>query len=48
MPEAPTFEDFALNRQVLNAVAEASYETPTAIQQQAMPQVLADRSIAVS
>jgi ATP-dependent RNA helicase RhlE len=35
-----TFEDFNLNRQLLNAIADAGYETPSPIQQQAIPLVL--------
>jgi ATP-dependent RNA helicase RhlE len=35
-----TFDDFNLNRQLLNAVADAGYETPSPIQQQAIPLVL--------
>ena len=35
-----TFEDFQLNRQLLNAVADAGYETPSPIQEQAIPLVL--------
>lgn len=35
-----TFEDFNLNRQLLNAIAEAGYETPSPIQEQAIPLVL--------
>jgi ATP-dependent RNA helicase RhlE len=33
----PSFENFNLNRQLLNAVAEAGFETPTEIQQKAIP-----------
>lgn len=40
-----TFEDFALNRQLLNAIADAGYETPTPIQEQAIPLVLAGHDI---
>jgi ATP-dependent RNA helicase RhlE len=36
-----TFSDFKLNKQLLNAIADARYETPTAIQQKAIPQILA-------
>ncbi|MFN4144778.1 MAG: DEAD/DEAH box helicase [Runella sp.] len=35
-----TFEDFNLNRQLLNAISDAGYETPSPIQQQAIPLVL--------
>lgn len=35
-----TFEDFNLNRQLLNAIAEAGYETPSPIQEQAIPLAL--------
>jgi ATP-dependent RNA helicase RhlE len=35
-----TFDDFNLNRQLLNAIADAGYETPSPIQQQAIPLVL--------
>jgi ATP-dependent RNA helicase RhlE len=45
MPEIKTFEDFKLNRQLLNAVSDAGYETPTAIQLQAIPQVLAGHDV---
>jgi ATP-dependent RNA helicase RhlE len=40
-----TFADFALNRQLLNAVAEAGYTEPTAIQQQAIPLILAGHDV---
>ncbi|SDL82361.1 DEAD/DEAH box helicase [Siphonobacter aquaeclarae] len=40
-----TFEDFKLNRQLLNAVEEAGYQTPTEIQQQAIPLVLAGHDV---
>ena len=34
------FEDFELNRQLLNAIADAGYDAPTPIQAQAIPLVL--------
>ncbi len=34
------FEDFDLNRQLLNAIADAGYEVPSPIQEQAIPLVL--------
>ncbi|WP_420154644.1 DEAD/DEAH box helicase, partial [Siphonobacter sp.] len=40
-----TFEDFNLNRQLLNAVSEAGYEQPTDIQEQAIPLVLAGHDL---
>ncbi|MCY7353317.1 MAG: DEAD/DEAH box helicase [Cytophagaceae bacterium] len=39
------FEEFNLNRQLLNAVEEAGYEEPTAIQQQAIPLILAGHDV---
>ena len=36
----PRFEDFELNKQLLNAVAEAGYTQPTPIQQKAIPMIL--------
>ncbi len=35
-----TFDDFNLNRQLLNAIADAGYESPSPIQAQAIPLVL--------
>ena len=35
-----TFEDFDLNRQLLNAIEEAGYQAPTPIQEQAIPLVM--------
>ena len=35
-----TFEDFELNRQLLNAIEEAGYQAPTPIQEQAIPLVM--------
>ncbi|QEK51609.1 DEAD/DEAH box helicase [Pedobacter aquae] len=35
-----TFEDFNFNKQVLSAIADAGYETPTPIQVKAMPSIL--------
>ena len=39
--EHKTFSDFKLNKQLLNAIAEAGYTEPTAIQLKAIPPVLA-------
>jgi len=39
------FEDFDLNRQLLNAVAEAGYTEPTPIQQQAIPLIGAGHDV---
>ena len=35
-----TFEDFNFNKQVLSAIADAGYETPTPIQVKAIPPIL--------
>lgn len=40
-----TFEEFDLNRQLLNAVAEVGYTEPTAIQQQAIPLIGAGHDV---
>ncbi|MGA0556922.1 DEAD/DEAH box helicase [Larkinella sp. VNQ87] len=40
-----TFDDFKLNRQLLNAVAEAGYEQPTPIQVQAIPLAMAGHDV---
>ncbi|MDX5417578.1 MAG: DEAD/DEAH box helicase [Hymenobacteraceae bacterium] len=40
-----TFEDFKLNKQLLNAIADAGYEKPTPIQQQAIPIISAGHDI---
>ena len=34
------FSDFKLNKQILNAVAQAGFSQPTAIQQKAIPLIL--------
>ena len=39
------FSDLALDPRVLQAVAEAGYETPTPIQEQAIPHALAGRDV---
>ena len=39
------FEDFKLNKQLLNAVADAGYTEPTEIQVKAIPQILAGHDI---
>ncbi|MDX5435813.1 MAG: DEAD/DEAH box helicase, partial [Pontibacter sp.] len=43
--EITTFEDFKLNKQLLNAIADAGYEKPTPIQQQAIPIISAGHDI---
>ncbi|WP_347157089.1 DEAD/DEAH box helicase [Pontibacter chitinilyticus] len=43
--EVTTFEDFKLNKQLLNAIAEAGYEKPTPIQLQAIPLIMAGHDI---
>jgi ATP-dependent RNA helicase RhlE len=40
-----TFDDFNLNRQLLNAIADAGYEVPSPIQEQAIPLVLQGHDI---
>ena len=40
-----TFEDFDLNRQLLNAIEEAGYQTPTPIQEQTIPLILAGHDV---
>src|SRR5580698_6963037 len=37
---AVTFDDFKFNKQILNAIADAGYTTPTPIQQKAIPPIL--------
>ncbi|MFT5619010.1 MAG: ATP-dependent RNA helicase RhlE [Arenicella sp.] len=43
--EFNTFKDFNLNKQLLSAIAEMGYETPTPIQQQAIPLVAAGHDL---
>lgn len=40
-----SFEDLKLNRQLLNAVAEAGYDQPTPVQSQAIPLILAGHDV---
>jgi ATP-dependent RNA helicase RhlE len=40
-----SFEDLKLNRQLLNAIQEAGYETPTPIQEQGIPLMLAGHDV---
>ena len=40
-----SFDSFKLNRQLLNAVAEASYHEPTPIQEKAIPLILAGHDV---
>jgi ATP-dependent RNA helicase RhlE len=40
-----SFNDFKLNRQLLNAVSDLGYEIPTAIQQKAIPVVLGGQDV---
>ncbi len=42
---AVSFEDLKLNRQLLNAVAEAGYDQPTPVQSQAIPLILAGHDV---
>jgi ATP-dependent RNA helicase RhlE len=42
---AITFEDFKLNKQLLNAVAEAGYTSPTPIQEKAIPLIQAGHDV---
>ena len=42
---ATTFEDFKLNKQLLNAVAEAGYTTPTPVQAQTIPLIQAGHDV---
>lgn len=43
--KASRFEDFKLNRQLLNAVADQGYQKPTPIQQEAIPAILAGHDV---
>ncbi|MDW7692086.1 DEAD/DEAH box helicase [Flammeovirgaceae bacterium SG7u.111] len=43
--EKKSFEDFKLNKQLLNAIADAGYTTPTPIQEKAIPRILAGQDI---
>ena len=43
--EKRSFDTFKLNRQLLNAVDEASYTEPTPIQQKAIPRILAGHDV---
>ncbi|NMM46854.1 DEAD/DEAH box helicase [Marinigracilibium pacificum] len=43
--EITSFEDFKLNKQILNAVEEAGYITPTPIQQKAIPLISAGHDV---
>ncbi|MEL0111829.1 MAG: DEAD/DEAH box helicase, partial [Rickettsiales bacterium] len=42
---ATTFKDLGLSEEILRAVTDAGYETPTPIQEQAIPYVLMNRDI---
>ncbi len=44
-PADPTFDQFKLNRQLLNAIEDAGYSTPTPIQLQAIPLALAGHDV---
>ncbi len=45
MKEAATFEQFKLNRQLLDAVKEAGFSVPTDIQQKAIPIILGGQEV---
>ena len=40
-----SFEDFKLNRQILNAIEEKSYSTPTPIQKKAIPLIMSGHDV---
>lgn len=40
-----SFQDFKLNKQLLNAIAEMGYTTPTAIQEKAIPAILGGQDV---
>lgn len=42
---AATFEDFKLNKQLLNAVSEAGFTTPTPVQEQTIPLIQAGHDV---
>ena len=44
-PAAASFADFKLNKQLLNAVAEAGFEHPTPVQEQTIPLLLAGHDV---
>jgi ATP-dependent RNA helicase RhlE len=41
----PSFENFNLNRQLLNAIADAGFSTPTDIQQKAIPLIMGGQEV---
>lgn len=43
--QQPSFEDFAFNRQLFNAIADAEYDQPTPIQQKAIPLILQNHDV---
>ncbi|WP_018479869.1 DEAD/DEAH box helicase [Pontibacter roseus] len=43
--EVTTFEDFKLNKQLLNAIADAGYEKPTPIQLKAIPVIMGGHDV---
>ena len=45
MSNGTTFSDFKLNKQLLNAIAEAGFEHPTAVQQKAIPLILSGHDL---
>lgn len=45
MPAITSFESFNLNKQLLNAVADAGFETPTEIQQKSIPLILGGQEV---
>ena len=45
MPAITSFESFNLNKQLLNAVADAGFDTPTEIQQKSIPLILGGQEV---